>query len=112
MRIISWLAAAGVGAIVSLIAAAAVPAEENPNWRPTLSQQLPLLGHRNWIVIADSAYPLQSSQGIETVATGADQLVVLKTVLAQLREAKHVRPVIYLDAELPFVAVEDAPVIT
>jgi hypothetical protein len=108
---ILWLGAAGVGAIVSWMAAAAVPAED-PNWRPKLSQQLTLLGHRNWIVIADSAYPLQSGQGIETVATGAEQLAVLKAVLSQLSESRHVRPIVYLDAELPFVSDEDAPGIT
>jgi L-fucose mutarotase/ribose pyranase (RbsD/FucU family) len=112
MRMISRLGAVGFGAIASLMTAAGLPAEENPNWRPQLSQELPLLGHRNWIVIADSAYPLQSASGIETVATGANQLAVLKTVLAQLKQSKHVRPVVYLDAELPFVSEDDAPGIT
>jgi L-fucose mutarotase/ribose pyranase (RbsD/FucU family) len=109
MRMISRLSAVGFGAIVSLMTAAAVPAEENPNWRPKLSQQLPLLGHRNWIVIADSAYPKQTGEGIETIATGAEQLTVLKAVLAQIKQSKHVRPIVYLDAELPFVSEDDAP---
>jgi hypothetical protein len=100
--------AGGVGVFLSLAAADAAPADA-AGWQQKLAQQLPLLGHRNWIVIADSAYPLQSGQGIETVATGADQLTVLKTVFARLSESKHVRPVIYLDAELPFVSEEDAP---
>jgi hypothetical protein len=95
--------------LLSLAAASGAPATESTNWRHKLAQQLPLLGHRNWVVIADSAYPLQSGEGIETVATWADNLTVLKTVLLQLNASKHVRPVIYLDSELPFVAETDAP---
>jgi len=32
---------------------------------------LPLFGHRNWIVVADSAYPAHSMPGIETIVSGA-----------------------------------------
>ena len=70
------------------------------------------MGHRNWIVIADSAYPFQSGPGIETIATGEDLGKVFKAVLATLGKSRHVRPVITLDAELPFVAERDAPGIT
>jgi hypothetical protein len=31
-------------------------------WQSDLSGELPRLGHRNFIVIADSAYPLQSAR--------------------------------------------------
>jgi len=33
-------------------------------WEDVLKDRLPLYGHRNWIVIADSAYPAQSSGGV------------------------------------------------
>ncbi|HOW18252.1 MAG TPA: RbsD/FucU domain-containing protein [Phycisphaerae bacterium] len=78
------------------------------NWRDRLSKELPLLGHRNWIVVADAAYPAQSRHGIETVATGAEQQKVVKAVLAALDRAKHVRPTIYLDSELQHVPEEHA----
>ncbi len=73
------------------------------SWRTKLEQELPLLGHRNWIVIADAAYPWQTASGIDTVVTDANQLEVLKAVLGALAKSKHVRPIIYTDAELPFV---------
>ncbi len=82
------------------------------DWRVRLQQELPLLGHRNWIAIVDSAYPLQTSAGIETVNTNADQLEVVKTVLDQLAKAKHVRPVIFTDAELKAVPESDAAGVT
>ncbi len=75
----------------------------NLTWKAQVARMMPLLGHRNWILIVDSAYPLQNSSGIETIETNAGQLEVLKSVLASVGASKHVRPVIYMDAELPFV---------
>jgi hypothetical protein len=79
------------------------------DWEELLSLRLPLFGHRNWIVIVDSAYPAQSNPGIETIATGADHLLVLKATLEAVQNSKHVRVNIYLDAELKSVAEQDAP---
>jgi hypothetical protein len=79
------------------------------DWETELKQQLPLLGHRNWIVVADAAYPLQTAPGIVTFHAGADHLAVVQTVLDSLASARHVRPVILTDTELPSVAEADAP---
>ena len=89
-----------------------IPAFSQSSWEGTLRHQLPLLGHRNWIVIADSAYPLQIAPGIETVYAEADQLKVVKTALDALAKTKHVKPIIYTDAELKHVAETNAPGIT
>jgi len=70
---------------------------------------MPLLGHRNWILIVDSAYPLQTSPGVETVETNAHQLDVVGYVLHEILGSIHVRPLIYMDSELPFVPDQDAP---
>lgn len=79
---------------------------------PALSavlEQLPLMGHRNWIVVADSAYPWQSRAGIETLMARSDQLALVEAVLEALDAAAHVRPMVYLDAELEQVPEDDAP---
>ncbi len=81
-------------------------------WQAKLQQELPLLGHRNWIVIVDSAYPLQTSPGIETIETGQDQITVVRDVLNVLSHAIQVRPVVFMDAELPFVPEKEAPGVT
>ena len=78
-------------------------------WKAKVAENLPLLGHRNWILVVDSAYPLQSSPGVETIETNADQLEVVRYVLHAVNSSIHVRPLIYMDAELPFVPDEDAP---
>lgn len=82
------------------------------SWQSTVSQRLPAYGHRNWICIVDSAYPAQTSAGVETVVTGADQLTVVREVLAAVGQAHHVKPVAVIDAELSAVAEADAPGIT
>jgi len=80
-----------------------------PAWTDTLAAYIPALGHRNWIVVADSAFPLQISPGIETIVTNEDHFAVLAKVLKAVDGAKHLRPKIWLDKELGFVPEELAP---
>ncbi|MGA8028378.1 MAG: hypothetical protein WB992_14640 [Bryobacteraceae bacterium] len=87
----------------------ALQSTSDTNWIETLRARIPLYGHRNWIVIADSAYPAQSRDGIETIVSGADQISVLREVLADLSASKHVTPIVYTDEELKFLGEKDAP---
>jgi hypothetical protein len=84
----------------------------SPAWQKALAERVPLYGHRNWIVIADSAYPAQSGAGIETMVSDADHLEVVQAALKAVGQSKHVRPIVYTDAELPYVSEKDAPGIT
>jgi hypothetical protein len=79
------------------------------DWKARVAQSMPLMGHRNWILVVDSAYPLQASPGVETIETNANQLDVLRYVLGSINSSIHVRPLIYMDKELPFVGDDDAP---
>lgn len=81
-------------------------------WREKVEATMPLLGHRNWILIVDSAYPLQVSPGVETIETNSDQAEVVRAVLHSINGSVHVRPVITMDAELRFVPEDDAPGVT
>ncbi|MDR3727236.1 MAG: RbsD/FucU domain-containing protein [Terracidiphilus sp.] len=80
-----------------------------PEWKRRLSTLLPLYGHRNWVVIADAAYPTQSKPGIETIVADADQMEVVRLVLDAITASRHIRPNVYADKELGFVAEKDAP---
>lgn len=82
------------------------------DWRLAVDEQLRVLGHRNWIVIADAAYPWQTAPGIETLYTGASQIEVVEAVLSATEDAPHVDPIIYVDNELKHVSDADAPGIT
>lgn len=79
------------------------PAVHPRDYQGNLSKSLLTLGHWNWIVVADSAYPMQTSPGIKTIYTGGHQLDVLAAVLKDLGNAGHVAPIVHLDAELDHV---------
>ena len=81
----------------------------NVSWRQALNDRIPLFGHRNWIVVADSAYPAQSRAGIETFLSNAGHLEVLEGVLSGIAGSMHIRPIVYTDKELEFVEEADAP---
>lgn len=70
------------------------------NYREELAKVLPLLGHRNWILVVDKAYPLQSSQGIQYINSGEELIPALKNVFELLSTSTHVKPIVYLDKEL------------
>lgn len=93
-----------------LLAASAIA--QAPSLETMLKAKLPALGHRNWIVVADSAYPLQTALGIETITVNMSQLEAVKVVMSALNKTKHVRPNIMVDKELQFVPERDAKGIT
>ncbi len=83
--------------------------QKAPEWQQRLAQSLPLFGHRNWIVVADSAYPAQSSPGIETMVASATQIEVVQAVANAIAASTHVKALVHLDRELAFVPESDAP---
>ena len=82
------------------------------NWEETVKNRLESYGHRNWLVIADSAYPVQSRVGIETIVVDEEQTAVLEKVHTILSACQHVTAAVYTDKELTFVGEEDAPGVT
>ncbi len=68
-------------------------------WKKQFNETLQLLGHRNWILVVDKAYPLQSANGIEYINTAESHEEVLKYVLSEVAEASHIKPIIYTDKE-------------
>jgi RbsD / FucU transport protein family len=96
-----------LGILAMLIASATAQAQTA--WQQKVQEELPLMGHRNWIVVVDSAYPLQTSPGIETIETNADHLAVMDFVLQSLKTSLHVRPIVHLDRELDFLPDAEAP---
>lgn len=84
-------------------------AENTSEWKSRLGALLPHYGHRNWIVAADSAYPAQARNGIETIVADAEQIVVVRAVHDAIAASRHARASVYVDLELGFVDENDAP---
>jgi len=78
-------------------------------WDGQLAEKMPYLGHRNWIVIADMAYPLQSGSGITTLFAEEPYPEVLSQVKRMIDEAPHVFAHIYRDEELNYISEKDMP---
>ncbi len=71
-----------------------VAAAAQPSWQMQLDGLLPLMGHRNWIIIADEAFPLQSSPGMVYISTGAALPEVAGYTMHLLSSSAHVQPVL------------------
>lgn len=85
------------------------PEKAPVTWEQQLAEQMPLLGHRNWIVITDMAYPLQSANGITTLFADEPYTEVLRKVKGQIDSAQHVFAHVYHDRELDFIDEADMP---
>ena len=75
-------------------------------WKEVLQKDLNLLGHRNWILVVDKAFPEQSSPGMKYLYVEQDLLPTLEYVLKVVDESSHVKPIIYQDKELSFITEE------
>jgi hypothetical protein len=78
------------------------------NWKTEVESTIQLYGHRNWIVVADGAYPKQSNPAIKTITVDANQLEVVQFVNEAIQKSLHVQANIFLDKEMAFVAEKDA----
>ena len=84
-----------------------VPAELS--WKQVLAEDLNLLGHRNWILVVDKAFPEQSSAGMKYLYVEEDLLSTLEYVLKQVESSTHVTPVVYRDKELAYITEDQVP---
>ena len=88
--------------------ALALPLRAQAPWRDHFLHALAEMGAHNWIVIAEPAYPLPNTTGMDVVATDLSQTDLLTLVLNSLANTRRVSPVFYTTAELPFVLERDA----
>lgn len=77
--------------------------EPSDTWQQVLERDLHLLGHRNWILVVDKAFPEQSSPGMKYIYVEQDLLPTLQYVLEKVESSTHVKPIIYSDKELLFI---------
>jgi D-ribose pyranose/furanose isomerase RbsD len=75
----------------------------NAGWKGQLNEELPLLGHRNWILVVDKAFPAQTASGIKVINTGESLQDVLQFTLQKIDRSLHVKPVVYTDSELEYI---------
>jgi D-ribose pyranose/furanose isomerase RbsD len=82
------------------------------DWKAIVQSRLPLYGHRNWVVVADAAFPVYAAPGIETIVVNEDLPSVLRYVASTISSSRHVRATVFLDQELQFIDEHDYPGVT
>jgi hypothetical protein len=96
--------------LIACLTTSCVPEQKSSpvksDWKDVLEKDLHLLGHRNWILVVDKAFPEQSSSGMKYIYVEQDLLPTLEHVLGALDKSTHVKPIIYQDKELSFIAEE------
>jgi len=91
-----------------------LPGKSTPieaNWQEQLNSELPLLGHRNWILVVDKAFPAQTASGIKVINTNESLQDVLDFTLQKIDRSLHVKPIIYTDRELQYITPLQVPFI-
>lgn len=78
-------------------------------WRDQLSQNLAIIGARNWIVVAESSFPAYTGPGIRTMVSDKPADQVLLDVLEIIEAEAHVVPRIMVCTELRSVTEDYAP---
>lgn len=92
-----------------LIAGCAGMPGAQKQWMPTLRHELSYLGAENWVVIAEAAFPIQSRPGLRVIQLNADIPEVVDGVERVIEEKYHVKPRLYVTAEVASVPYDYAP---
>ncbi|MCC5931031.1 MAG: hypothetical protein JJU28_17425 [Cyclobacteriaceae bacterium] len=97
---------------ISLASCRPVAEKAGETWKDQLETKLKAYGHRNWVLIVDSAFPAQNAAGIDMIVADVSLPEALRFVLHEVDAQKHIQALIYTDAELEYVPEELAPGIT
>lgn len=76
---------------------------DSQDWKLEVEKTLKVFGHRNWVVVADAAYPQQSNQSIRTITVDASQLEAVEFINELIGKSKHVTANVFVDKEMAFV---------
>jgi len=102
--------ACALALLTSLSFAQTQAGESSSQLKVVFQNRLASFGHRNWIVVADSAFPVYAAPGIETIVVNDELPSVLKYVATAISSSRHVRAtVFFLDQELQFIDERDYP---
>lgn len=88
------------------------PTTNQQNWKSEFNKKLPLLGHRNWVLVVDKAFPEQNAVGIEYINADEKLLPTLEYVLGEINKSSHIKPIIYQDKELNYITEQQSTGVT
>lgn len=93
----------------AILAGCSSTSESAKPWIGTLRHELGYLGARNWVVISEAAFPVQSRRGLRVIKIDGDIPNVLDGVEQVIEEKHHVKPRVYVTSEVSSVEYDYAP---
>ncbi len=85
------------------------PREQPPIWGEVISREVNALGIQNWIIVAESSFPVVSRRGVRTIMVDAEVPELVSYVVNELGKSETVIPSFSTARELPFVKNDNAP---
>ena len=98
-----------LAAVAVLLLSCQFNSKQSPNWQDEFQQKLPLLGHRNWVLVVDKAFPLQSAKGMTVINTGEQLPEVLQYVMGSISASTHVKSIVFTDLEFAQITEDLSP---
>lgn len=97
----------GIGLILS--ACSSSPPEEPPPWGASVSREVKALGASNWIIVAESSFPVISRRGVRTMVVDAEIPELVDFIVNDLESTSNVTARFSMARELPYVSNDTAP---
>ena len=85
------------------------PDEPPPPWGAMVSREVVALGSRNWVIVAESSFPVISRRGTRTVMVDGEIPEVVEYIVNLLEQSENVRPRFSVARELPFLVNDVSP---
>ncbi|MGB2403008.1 MAG: hypothetical protein ACPIA7_06315 [Akkermansiaceae bacterium] len=92
-----------------LLSGCAGDAGREKPWVSTIRHELGYLGARNWVIVAEAAFPIHSRRGLSVVQINGEIPVVVDAVERVIEEKSHVKPRLYVATEAGNVPYDYAP---
>lgn len=105
----SFLVFIQIAVVAILLSSCQFNTTKSVSWQDEFQQKLPLLGHRNWVLVVDKAFPLQNAQGMTIINTGEQLPEVLQYVISSISTSTHVKPIVFTDLEFAQISEDLSP---
>ena len=78
-------------------------------WAGLLGPELRAMGYRNWVVVADAAFPVYSRRGVRTLVVDGEIPELVDGVVQSVESVQNVTPRVYVAREMRHVPNDRAP---
>lgn len=95
--------------LVVLMTGCAGTSQSAKPWLGKVRHELNYLGARNWIVVAEAAFPIQSRRGLRVIQLDDEIPSVVDGVEQIIEEKHHVKPRLYVTTEIGSMPYDYAP---